>query len=78
MIYLRILVVAVWVCAIFNNQIMYIRNKTRNRAKVMLFSVLLPRAGRFSAPFYTKQTMSFSLDQDLNLDFFIEFFFQIV
>jgi hypothetical protein len=43
----------------------------------MFFSVLHPRAGRFSAPFNTKQTMSFSYNHDLNPDIFFRYFFKL-
>jgi hypothetical protein len=45
------------------------------KAKVMLVSVLRPRAGRFSAPFNTKQTMSFLYNQYLNPKIFRTYFF---
>jgi hypothetical protein len=44
---------------------------------IMFFSVLRPRAGRSSAPFYTKQTMSFSYNHDLNPDIFLAYFFKL-
>jgi hypothetical protein len=43
----------------------------------MFFSVLCPRAGRFSAPLDTKQTMSFSYNHGLNLDIFLTYFFKL-
>jgi hypothetical protein len=43
----------------------------------MFFFVLCPRAGRFSAPFNTKQTMQFSYKHDLNLDIFLTYFFKL-
>jgi hypothetical protein len=49
-----------------------------NEAKVMFFSVLCPRACRFSEPFNTKQTMSFSYHYNLIADIFLTYFFQIV
>jgi hypothetical protein len=41
----------------------------------MFFSVLRPHAGRFSAPFNTRKTMSFSHNHDLNGDIFLTYFY---
>jgi hypothetical protein len=43
----------------------------------MFSPALRPRAGRFSAPFNTKQTMSFSYNYDLNLDISIRYFIKL-
>jgi hypothetical protein len=46
-----------------------------NKAKVMFFSFLRLRACRFSQPFSTKQTMSFSYNHNLIADIFLTYFF---
>jgi hypothetical protein len=43
----------------------------------MFFSVLRPRAVRFSAPFNRKQTMSYSYHHYLNPDIFLTYFFKL-
>jgi hypothetical protein len=48
------------------------------KAKVMFFSVLRPREGKFSVPFNTKQSMSFLYSHDLNPNIFLTHFFQVV